>query len=81
MTTCLKKGQIINIESKEYRKCFENCTNLSIKAPILQYSYFEKQFIVTTDASNFTIGSVLSQNINGKDMPIACASRALNIKA
>lgn len=78
MTKCLKKGQVINLEDKEYRQSFENSKKLLINAPILQYPDFSKQFIVTTDASNFAIGAVLSQNINGKDMPIAYASRTLN---
>lgn len=78
MTTCLKKGRVINIENKEYRQSFEDSKILLINAPILQYPDFEKQFIVTTDASNFAIGAILSQNINGKDMPIAYASRTLN---
>lgn len=78
LTTCLKKGNIINIENKEYKNSFEESKNLLINSPILQYPDFEKQFIVTTDASNFAIGAVLSQYVNGKDMPIAYASRTLN---
>ena len=78
MTTYLKKGNTVNIENNEYRQSFEVSKNLLINAPILQYPDFEKQFIVTTDASNFAIGAVLSQNVNGKDMPIAYASRTLN---
>lgn len=49
-----------------------------ISRPLLQYPDFEKEFILTTDASGFAIGSVLSQGEVGKDLPIAYASRSLN---
>jgi hypothetical protein len=39
---------------------------------------FNKQFTLTTDASNYAIGAVLSQNLDDKDLPIAYASRTLN---
>lgn len=44
----------------------------------MQYPDFNKTFTVTTDASNYAIGAVLSQNNNNKDLPIAYASRTLN---
>lgn len=46
--------------------------------PILQYPDFNKEFILTTDASNQGLGAVLSQGEIGKDLPIAYASRNLN---
>lgn len=46
--------------------------------PILQYPDFEKPFVLTTDASNVAIGSVLSQGTIGSDLPVAYASRTLN---
>ena len=48
------------------------------KEPILQYPNFDLEFHVTTDASEFAIGGILSQNIAGKELPIAYASRLLN---
>lgn len=78
MTHCLKKGNKININDPTYRESFERSRNTLINAPILQYPDFSKQFILTTDASNYALGAVLSQNIDGKDMPIAYASRTLN---
>lgn len=47
-------------------------------APILIYSDFTKQFIVTTDASDVPIGAILSQGEVGQDRPIAYASRVSN---
>ena len=63
----------------------EDCENafnsLKIKLmnpPILQYPNFDKEFVLTTDASNFTLGAVLSQGEIGKDLPIAFASRSMD---
>ncbi|QBP37036.1 putative RdRP [Lampyris noctiluca errantivirus 1] len=77
-TTCLKKNNKIDITNEEYLQCFKTCKNLLTNSPILQYPDFTKEFILTTDASNYALGAVLSQNINGKDLPIAYASRTLN---
>jgi hypothetical protein len=52
--------------------------NLLTTAPILKYPNFEEEFILTTDASSYAIGSVLSQGPIGKDLPIAYASRTLS---
>jgi hypothetical protein len=77
MTACLKKKAKIDL-SNEYIKSFETCKLLLCNDPILQYPDFTKPFIVTTDASNFALGAVLSQGRIGSDLPIAYASRTLN---
>lgn len=77
MTACLKKNSKIVIDEK-YLNAFEKCKELLISAPLLQYPDFEKPFILTTDASDFAIGAVLSQGSIGSDRPIAYASRTLN---
>ena len=46
--------------------------------PILKYPDFTKPFTVTTDASNFALGAVLSQGPLSKDKPVAYISRTLN---
>jgi hypothetical protein len=46
--------------------------------PLLQYPDFAKPFILTTDASGYAIGAVLSQGKLGRDQPIAYANRTLN---
>lgn len=46
--------------------------------PLLQYPDFKQPFVLTTDASNVGIGSVLSQIKDGKDLPIVYYSRTLN---
>ncbi|KAI5756150.1 hypothetical protein M8J77_022526 [Diaphorina citri] len=78
LTSSLKKGARINVDNKEYKEAFELCKNLLTNEPILQYPDFNKPFVLTTDASNYAIGSVLSQGPIGSDLPIAYASRTLN---
>lgn len=78
MTQCLKKGSKITYNDSNYIKCFETCKTLLTNDPILQYPDFNKDFILTTDASNYAIGAVLSQGTIGSDKPIAYASRTLN---
>jgi hypothetical protein len=46
--------------------------------PSLHFSDFTRTFVLTTDASNNAIESVLSQGPIGKDLPIVYASRTLN---
>nr|WPN07710.1 ORF3 [Ectropis grisescens TED virus] len=78
MTHCLKKGNKITYNDPNYINCFEKCKTLLTNDPILQYPDFEKEFILTTDASNFALGAILSQGPIGSDRPIAYASRTLN---
>lgn len=77
MTNCLKKNVKIELND-EYIKSFETCKALLTNAPLLQYPNFDKPFILTTDASNYAIGAVLSQGTIGNDKPVAYASRTLN---
>jgi len=77
LTVCLKKNAKIKISS-EFINSFEHCKNLLINAPILKYPDFTQEFILTTDASNFAIGAVLSQGSVPYDRPVAFASRTLN---
>ena len=78
LTNCLKKGSKIEINNVKYRESFEESKKLLINSPILQYPDFDKTFTLTTDASNYALGAVLSQSVDGKDLPIAYASRTLN---
>lgn len=77
LTACLKKGRKIVLDD-EYRNSFETCKKLLTNAPLLQFPDFKKPFILTTDASNFAIGAVLSQGPLGSDKPVAYASRTLS---
>lgn len=61
-----------------YVKTFEMCKNILTNDPILQYPDFSKPFILTTDASNYALGAILSQGRIGSDKPICYASRTLS---
>lgn len=77
LTQCLKKGKKITF-SPEYVSSFEKCKTLLTNDPILRYPDFNKDFLLTTDASNVAIGAILSQGPIGSDKPISYASRTLN---
>ncbi|AAA92249.1 ORF B [Trichoplusia ni TED virus] len=77
LTQCLKKGSKVTL-SPEYVNAFEHCKTLLTNDPILQYPDFTREFNLTTDASNFAIGAVLSQGPIGSDKPVCYASRTLN---
>ena len=77
LTKLLKKNIKFNFDEK-CTNAFERCKILLTTAPILQYPDFEKDFIVSTDASQNAIGAVLSQGELNEDLPISYASRTLN---
>jgi len=74
MTIFLKKGAKVDTNNDEYNKSFEKLKTLIMSDPILICPDFTKTFQVTTDASNFAIGAVLSQD----NKPVSFASRTLN---
>lgn len=61
-----------------YIDCFEKWKKLLINEPLLQYSDITKALNLTTDASNFTRGAILSQGPIGQNKSIAYASRSPN---
>lgn len=77
LTAQLRKGEKIE-HTTEFVKTFEFCKTLLVHSDVLQYPDFEKPFTLTTDASNFALGAVLSQGPIGKDRPVAYASRTLS---
>lgn len=77
LTKLLKKDTPFNWTSLQ-QQSFEQLKQLLCSEPLLQYPDFTKTFYLTTDASNFSIGSVLSQGKPPDDLPIAYASRTLN---
>lgn len=74
MTKYLKLNSKININDPHYINAFEKLKILLTSDPILAYPDFNKEFVLTTDASNQALGAVLSQNGH----PICYASRTLN---
>lgn len=77
LTGLLRKDTEFEI-TPEIKACFEKCKELLTLDPVLIYPDFSKEFILTTDASDYAIGAVLSQGPIGKDRPIAYASRTLS---
>lgn len=77
LTNLLRNDSNFEI-TQEVVNCFEKCKEILTTDPILIYPDFNKEFLLTTDASDYAIGAVLSQGVIGKDRPIAFASRTLN---
>ncbi|KAL3288252.1 hypothetical protein HHI36_002701 [Cryptolaemus montrouzieri] len=77
LTKLLRKDTTFNWTSLQ-QNAFETLRNILITEPLLQYPKFEEEFNLSTDASNYAIGAVLSQGKMGQDKPIAYASRTLN---
>jgi hypothetical protein len=73
LTQCLKKNEKV-AHTKEFLESVALCKNILTTEPVLAYPDFEKPFEVTTDASNYAIGAILSQD----NHPLCYASRTLN---
>ena len=76
LTQQLRKGESVK-HSREFISAFERCKEILTSSQILIYPDFTKQLVLTTDASKYAIGAVLSQGAIGHDRPIAFASRTL----
>ena len=74
MTKNVKKDTKLDINDPDYLESFRTLKMLLTNDPILVYPNFNKQFVLNTDASNFALGAVLSQD----NHPICYASRTLN---
>src|SRR5579859_2723806 len=78
MNKLLQKDSKFIWEEKQ-QKAFEILKEKLIKLPILQYSNYEKEFMLFLDALEKGLGAVLSQKNNEeKEVVIAYASRSLN---
>ncbi|XP_051155718.1 uncharacterized protein LOC127278183 [Leptopilina boulardi] len=60
------------------QQSFKDLRKYLCRKPILQYPDFEKPFKLTTDASQHAIGSMLTQEVDGIDLPVAYYSKVLN---
>lgn len=78
LTKLLQKDEKVNLNDQEYQEAFKHLKNIIVSDQILSYPDFELPFILTTDASNYALGEVLSQVIDKTEKPIAFASRTLN---
>jgi hypothetical protein len=57
--------------SVEFQQAFNKIQHLLTNEPILQLPDFERSFILESDASQYGVGSVLSQERQGKIKPVA----------
>ena len=65
--------------TEERKGAFQTLKDCLISAPVLAYPNMQKPFRVTTDASSYAIGYILSQvNDDGEDHPIAYGGRSLH---
>lgn len=78
MTRYLKKDAKVDVSNSDYIKAFNELKEIITSDQILAYPDFNLPFILTTDASNYALGAVLSQIQNGIEKPIAFGSRTLN---
>ena len=73
---CEKNRQFL--WSLDCQHAFETLKDKLTTAPILSYPVMGKDFILDTDASQFTVGAVLSQEHDGKERVIAYMSKTMN---
>jgi len=62
----------------QQQQAFQSMKDRLCTTPVLAYPNFELPFILTTDVSKVAIAAILSQVQDGKERPIAHASRQLN---
>ena len=73
----LTRKNVPFIWSNEQQNAFDKLKHLFTSAPILVHPDSNKPFIVETDASNFAVGAILSQEHDGKIHPVAFLSKSL----
>jgi len=74
----LMRKNVIFYWGPEQQKAFDDLKKQFTSAPILRHADGNKPFIVETDASNFAVGAILSQEFDGKTHPIAFLSKSLS---
>lgn len=77
LTKLLKKDIEFNWQEPQ-QKAFDLLKQKLCEEPLLKFPNFNEPFILTTDASGFAIGGILSQGDLGKDQPIAYVSKKLS---
>ena len=74
----LTKKDIVFVWNDEAHAAFNHLKHALTSAPILATPEFGKPFTLTTDASRYALGAVLSQMKEGKERVIRYASRTMN---
>ena len=76
MTKLLHKDETFKWTSDQ-EEAFQTLKKKLVTAPVLRTPDFDLEFIVTTDASDYAIGQVLSQDDGHGSRPVAYESRKL----
>ena len=76
LTRLLQKNVIFEWDDKA-NETFEALKESLCNPPVLQFPDLRQPFNITTDASGYAVGGVLSQGEIGKDLRIAYTSRVL----
>jgi len=63
--------------NSEAELAFDEIKQRLASSPVLATPDFSREFTIQTDASNYGVGAVLSQQVDGIDHPIAYASKTL----
>lgn len=85
----LTRGEFARVKANQSRKiaveldevalqAFADLKSILSSSEVLAFPDFTKPFHLTTDASNYALGALLSQDDQEKDRPIAYISRSLN---
>ncbi|GBL99764.1 Retrovirus-related Pol polyprotein from transposon 17.6, partial [Araneus ventricosus] len=77
LSNLTKKNALWKWEEEE-QKAFNTLTQCLTTASILKQMDDTKHFIIRTDASNYSIGTVLLQGLGAEEHPLQYASRLLN---
>lgn len=64
--------------TEEADSAFKNLKQRLVSAPVLACPNYNLPFEVHTDASNFGIGGMLTQTVDGKERPVAYMSKSLS---
>lgn len=76
--TSNKKGAPPFKWTPEAESAFQKLKESLISAPVLSCPDYTLPFEVHTDASNYGVGAMLTQTVNGKEHPIAYMSKSLS---
>ena len=62
----------------EAEKSFNKLKTAMVTAPVLQLPDFDREFVVTTDASEVSVGGILQQDFGNGLQPVCYESKKLN---
>lgn len=77
LTSASKKAPPF-VWSKEAEEAFNKLKECLISAPILTCPHYDMPFEVHTDASDYGVGGLLTQTVDGVERPVAYMSKALS---